>query len=71
MKIKGFFRSDGDGHNYFVPSEKVEEFDTFAETMCGMVYMDNPDAFDEFNGAFSQYRIDGIEDIEVECESPY
>jgi hypothetical protein len=63
-------RTDNDGHNYLIPNESVEMFEKslseisqYTESTDGWY-----DAIADFEEDFRQYRIDGIEDLDILCK---
>lgn len=62
---RGVLRRDDDCHWYAVPLADVEAFDALMERIEGVDYMENPDAFDEFNNRFGACRIDSYSDAEI------
>ena len=52
-----FYRTDGDGHDYFIPVEQIEKFDYW-----NRLNPDNDDEFNEFykmSGDFTKYMVGG------------
>ncbi len=63
-------RTDNDGHNYLIPKERVEMFEKSLSEISQYTESTDSwyDAIADFEEDFRQYRIDGIEDLDILCK---
>lgn len=52
-----YYRTDGDGHEYFVPVEDIEEFDEWLELDADSDEFYNHPGFDRYNYGGSFYDV--------------
>ena len=50
---------DDDSHWYWIPDDMVDDFNKRIKALAGLQYSDDPDAFDEFESKYDQYRTGG------------
>jgi hypothetical protein len=67
--MKGYFRKDLDSHNYFIPSEKINEFDQLIGRMGN--YQEYSTRWEQLNDKFlelfDQYCLPGAIEVYL-CE---
>src|SRR5680860_1842452 len=54
---------DDDFHWYWIPDCILSAFKLDLKAITGKMYLDNPEAFDEFNEKYGQYRTGGAPDL--------
>lgn len=54
---------DNNGHWYWIPNDKVKDFNNDIEVMSALDYMESPERFDDFSEDYEQYRTGGDPDL--------
>lgn len=55
---------DNEGDWYWIPENKINQFEKDDEELCGLEYMDNPGLFDLFMDNYSHFKTGGDSNIE-------
>lgn len=50
---------DGEGHWYWIPKDRVNDFEKAVDFLSGKDYLDFEDEFNEFIDAYDKYRTGG------------